>query len=50
MHYRRRRNVTTSVVGLKKGHIRKNLTKRVNPRDTAWNALEEEEEEEEEEG
>ena len=36
------------MVGLKNGHIRKNLTKKmVNPRDLARNAEEEEEEEEE---
>ena len=34
-HHPRRRNVTTLMVGLKNGHIRKNLTQRVNPRDIA---------------
>ena len=31
MHHPRRRNVTTSVVGLKNGHIRKNLTQNGEP-------------------
>ena len=36
MHHPRRRNVTTLMVGLKNGHIRKNLTQKVvNPRDIA---------------
>ena len=35
-HHPRRRNVTTLMVGLKNGHIRKNLTQKVvNPRDIA---------------
>ena len=35
-HHPRRRNVTTLMVGLKNGHIRKNLTQNVvNPRDIA---------------
>ena len=36
-------NVTTSMVGLKSGHIRKNLTQNGEPRDVAGNAEEEEE-------
>ena len=42
--YTRRRNVTTSMVGLENGHIRKKLTQTVNSRDIAGNAEEEEEE------
>ena len=35
-HHPRRRNVTTLMVGLKNGHVRKNLTQKVvNPRDIA---------------
>ena len=37
-----RQNLTTSMVGLKNGHLRKNLTKMVNPRDIAGNTKEEE--------
>ena len=48
----RRRNVTTSMVGLKNGHIRKTLTQNGNPQRHGWGThwrKEEEEEEEEEE-
>ena len=38
-----RLNVATSMVGFKNSHIRKNLIKMVNSRDTAGNAEEEEE-------
>ena len=44
MQHPRRRNVTTAMVGLKYGHIRKNLThtKMKNPRDIAGDAVGEE--------
>ena len=35
MHHPQRQNVATSMVGLKNGHMRKNLTQMVNPRDIA---------------
>ena len=35
-HHPRRRNVTTAMVGLKKGHIRKNLTKNGEPQRYSW--------------
>ena len=34
--YPRRRNATTSMVGLKNGHIRKNLTKNGEPQRSSW--------------
>ena len=40
-HHPRRQNVPNSMVGLENGHILKNLTKKVNPRDIAGNAEEE---------
>ena len=49
-HHPRRRNVTTSIIGLEKGHVGKNLTENgwelrrkriVSFRDTAWKAEEE---------
>ena len=36
MHRPRRRNVTTSMVGLKNGHIRKNLTQNGEPQRHSW--------------
>ena len=36
MHHSRRRNVTTSMVGLKNGHICKNLTKNGEPQRYSW--------------
>ena len=36
MHHPWRRNVTTSMVGLKNGHIRKNLTKNREPQSYSW--------------
>ena len=36
MHHRRRRNVTTSMDGLKNGHILKNLTKNGEPQRSSW--------------
>ena len=41
------RNVTASMGGLKNGHIGKNLTKMVNPRDVAGNAEKKKKEDEE---
>ena len=35
-HHPRRRNVTTLMVGLKNGHIRKNLTKNGEPQRYSW--------------
>ena len=42
MHHPQRWNVTTSMVGLKDGHMCKHSSKMVNPRDIAWNAEKEE--------
>ena len=36
MHHRRRRNVTTPMVGLKNGHICKNLTQNGEPQRSSW--------------
>ena len=36
MHHPRRRNVTTSMVGFKNGHIRKNLTQNGEPQRYSW--------------
>ena len=36
MHHPRRRNVTTSMVGLESGHIRKNLTENGAPQRYSW--------------
>ena len=59
MHHPRRRNVTTSMVELQKGHIRTNLTQNGKPQRSSWGTQkqkkkkkkkkEEEEEREEEE-
>ena len=40
MHYARRWNVTTSMVGLRNGHIRKSLTQNGEPQRSSWGTLE----------
>ena len=49
MHQPRKRNVTTSVVGLENGHIRKHLAKIGEPQRYSWEKQKKDKEEEEEE-